>query len=39
MVRGWFRYDNYARDYCIFADDINRYPVERRTDVSAEKAC
>lgn len=37
MVRGWFRYDNYARDYCIFADDINRYPVERRTDASAEK--
>lgn len=37
MVRGWFRYDNYARDYCIFADDINRYPVERRADTSAEK--
>ncbi|MCH5279116.1 MAG: PolC-type DNA polymerase III [Christensenellaceae bacterium] len=37
MVRGFYRYDNYARDYCLFADDINRYPVERRADTSPDK--
>lgn len=37
MVRGYYRYDNYTRDYCIFADDINRYPIERRMDILPDK--
>ena len=37
MIRGAYRYDTYARDYCIFADDVNRYPLEVRTDNSPDK--
>lgn len=37
MVRGNYRFDSYARDYCVFADDINRYSVERRKDTSPDK--
>lgn len=37
MVRGRYSFDSYARDYCIFADDINRFPVEIRTDTAEVK--
>ena len=37
MVRGIYRYDNYQRDYCLFADDINRLPIEVRMDNASEK--
>ena len=37
MVRGRYSFDSYARDYCIFADDINRLPVEVRTDTAEVK--
>ncbi len=32
MIRGAYRFDSYQRDYCLFADDINRLPLEVRTD-------
>lgn len=37
MVRGIYRYDSYQRDYCIFADDINRLPLEVRSDTAEVK--
>ncbi|MBO4879380.1 MAG: PolC-type DNA polymerase III [Clostridia bacterium] len=37
LIRGSYRYDTYASDYCIFADDVNRYPVELRSDNSPDK--
>ncbi len=37
LVRGNYRFDTYARDYCVFADDINKYPMERRMDTAEEK--
>ncbi|MBR5948561.1 MAG: PolC-type DNA polymerase III [Clostridia bacterium] len=37
MVRGRYSFDSYARDYCIFADDINRLPLEVRTDTAEVK--
>ncbi len=37
LIRGMYRYDTFARDYCLFADDINRYPIEIRTDDAPEK--
>ena len=37
MVRGRYGYDSYAKDYCIFADDINRVENEKRMDNAEEK--
>lgn len=37
LVRGNYRFDTYARDYCIFADDINRHESEYRMDTADEK--
>lgn len=37
MVRGNYRFDTYARDYCIFADDINKRTIEYRMDTAEEK--
>ena len=37
LIRGNFRFDSYQRDYCLFADDINRYPKEIRADTAADK--
>lgn len=37
MIRGMYRYDSFQRDYCIFAEDINRLPLETRTDTAEVK--
>ncbi len=36
IVRGNYRYDNYLRDYVLFANDINRKDAPKRTDDSHE---
>lgn len=37
LMRGFYRFDSYTSEYCLFPDDINRYPIEERSDTAPDK--
>lgn len=37
LVRGHYKFDTFKSEYCVFANDINKYPVELRMDKSEQK--